>query len=146
MSGRIIPITLGEGWRSPGMGPPPTFWPFMVNLITVVALVFVSFGMLICYSEHTMRLKNHIMMPLEVESFPILDLVGSNHVLNSVQFSSVTQSCLALCVSMNRSTPGLLVHHQLPEFTQIHVQPCPIAILLIEKLWLALFPPVSLVD
>ena len=39
----------------------------------------------------------------------------------SVQFSSVTQSCLTLCEPMNRSTPGLPVHHQLPEFTQIHV-------------------------
>ena len=34
------------------------------------------------------------------------------------QFSSVTQLCLTLCDPMNRSTPGLLVHHQLPEFTQ----------------------------
>ena len=40
---------------------------------------------------------------------------------SSVQFSSVAQSCLTLCDPMNRSTPGLPVHHQLPEFTQIHV-------------------------
>ena len=38
----------------------------------------------------------------------------------SVQFSSVTQSCPTLCVPMNRSMPGLPVHHQLPEFTQTH--------------------------
>ena len=38
-----------------------------------------------------------------------------------IQFSSVTQSCPTLCNHMNRSTPGLLVHHQLPEFTQTHV-------------------------
>ena len=38
-----------------------------------------------------------------------------------VQFSSVAQSCLTLCDPMNRSTPGLLVNHQLPEFTQTHV-------------------------
>ena len=38
-----------------------------------------------------------------------------------VQFSSVTQSCLTLCNPMNRSTPGLPIHHQLPEFTQTHV-------------------------
>ena len=37
------------------------------------------------------------------------------------QFSPVTQSCLTLCDPMNRSTPGLPVHHQLPEFTQTHV-------------------------
>ena len=38
-----------------------------------------------------------------------------------VQFSSVTQSCATLCDPMNRSMPGLPVHHQLPEFTQTHV-------------------------
>ena len=37
------------------------------------------------------------------------------------QFSSVAQSCPTLCNPMNRSTPGLPVHHQLPEFTQTHV-------------------------
>ena len=39
----------------------------------------------------------------------------------SVQFSSVAQLCPALCDPMNCSTPGLPVHHQLPEFTQTHV-------------------------
>ena len=39
----------------------------------------------------------------------------------SVQFSSVAQSCLTLWDPMNCSTPGLPVHHQLPEFTQTHV-------------------------
>ena len=39
----------------------------------------------------------------------------------SVQFSSVTQSCLTLCNPMNHSMPGLPFHHQLPEFTQTHV-------------------------
>jgi len=38
-----------------------------------------------------------------------------------IQFSSVTQSCPTLCDPMNHSTPGLPVHHQLPEFTQTHV-------------------------
>ena len=38
-----------------------------------------------------------------------------------LQFSSVAQSCPTLCDPMNRSTPGLPVHHQLPEFTQTHV-------------------------
>ena len=44
-----------------------------------------------------------------------------NLTLNPVQFSSVAQSCLTLCDPMNHSTPGLPVHHQLPEFTQTHV-------------------------
>ena len=38
-----------------------------------------------------------------------------------VQFSSVAQSCLTLCDPMNRSMPGLPVHHHLPEFPQNHV-------------------------
>ena len=38
-----------------------------------------------------------------------------------VQFSLVTQSCPTLCDPMNRSTPGLPIHHQLPEHTQTHV-------------------------
>ena len=40
----------------------------------------------------------------------------------SVQFSSVTQPCPTLCDLMNRSTPGLPVHHQFPEFTQTHIR------------------------
>ena len=40
--------------------------------------------------------------------------------LDDCQFSSVTQSCPTLSNPMNRSTPGLPVHHQLPEFTQTH--------------------------
>ena len=39
----------------------------------------------------------------------------------SVQFSPVAQLCLTLCNPMNRSTPGLPIHHQLSEFTQTHV-------------------------
>ena len=39
----------------------------------------------------------------------------------SVQFSSVTQSCLTLYDPMNHSTSGFPVHDQLPEFTQTHV-------------------------
>ena len=41
--------------------------------------------------------------------------------LQSVQFSSVPRSCLTLCDPMNRSMPGHLVHHQLPESIQTHV-------------------------
>ena len=51
-----------------------------------------------------------------------LQRVGQNLVTKQeVQFSSVAQSCPTLCNPMNRSTPGLPVHHQLPEFTQTHV-------------------------
>ena len=39
--------------------------------------------------------------------------------ISSVQFVSVTQLCPTLCDPMNRSTPCLPVHYQLPEFTQL---------------------------
>ena len=48
-------------------------------------------------------------------------MAGTSFHQSSVQFSSVTQSCQTLCDPMNRSTAGLPVHHQLPEFTQTHV-------------------------
>ena len=38
-----------------------------------------------------------------------------------IQFSSVARSCPTLCDPMYHSTPGLLIHHKLPEFTQTHV-------------------------
>ena len=40
---------------------------------------------------------------------------------SSVQFGLVAQSCPTLCDPMNRSIPGLPVHHQLLEFTQTHI-------------------------
>ena len=42
--------------------------------------------------------------------------------MGAVCFGSVAQSCPTLCDPMNRSTPGLPVHHQLPEFTQTHAR------------------------
>ena len=53
---------------------------------------------------------------------------------SSDQIRSVTQSCPTLCDPMNRSTPGLPVHHQLPEFTQTHVHRVSDAILLSHPL------------
>ena len=65
--------------------------------------------------------------------------------ISSVQFSSVAQSCPTLCNPMNRSTPGLAVHHQLPEFTQTHaiesVMPSSHLILCCPLLLLPPIPP-----
>ena len=58
-----------------------------------------------------------------------------------VQFSSV-QSCLTLCDSMNRSMPGLPVHHQLPELTQTHIKSVMPSSYLILCHPLFLLPPV----
>ena len=51
----------------------------------------------------------------------VVNLLTKRAITGIVQFSSVAQSCPTLCDPMNCSTPGLPVHHQLPEFTQIHV-------------------------
>ena len=57
----------------------------------------------------------------------IIDLVNFKFSLHTLwkfifmHFISVAQSCPSLCDPMNRSTPGLPVHHHLPEFTQTHV-------------------------
>ena len=61
-------------------------------------------------------------------------------VISSVQFSSVAQLCPTVCNPMNRSTPGLPVHHQLPEFTQTHVHQVSDAIQPSHPL-LSPFPP-----
>ena len=58
---------------------------------------------------------------LEETCFGLFSLRSSRSGYCSVQFSSVAQSCPTLRDPMNRSTPGLPVHHQLPEFTQAHV-------------------------
>ena len=46
---------------------------------------------------------------------------SSVHMKRCIHISSVAQSCPTLCDPMNHSTPGLPVHHQLPESTQTHV-------------------------
>ena len=55
-------------------------------------------------------------MQLNIKKSDMDQLIISG-VISSVQFSSVTQLCLTLCDPMNRSTPGLPVHHHLLEFT-----------------------------
>ena len=50
-----------------------------------------------------------------------LPLVPPGKPKRLAQFSSITQSCPALCNPMDYSMPGFPVHHQLPELSQIHV-------------------------
>ena len=67
--------------------------------------------------------------PLPVSYHPLfLHLHGSTFwtrflcsFLYCFQFNSVAQSCPTLCDPINRSMPGLPVHHQLPESIQTHV-------------------------
>ena len=83
-----------------------------------VSLKFIVYGNLntICIlllSENCINL-NYVELVHSI--FQVYDIL-----LSSVQFSSVTQSCPTLCDPMDCSTPGLPVHHQLPDFTQTHV-------------------------
>ena len=69
-------------------------------------------------SANNIRNKRDLLLCFSKSSF----LLPTPHdIYSSVQFSSVAQSCTTLCDPMNCSTPGLPVHHQLPEFTQTHV-------------------------
>ena len=67
---------------------------------------------------HTPGIGSRSLKPLDRQENLISHLCAC---LTCLQFSSVAQSCPTLCYPMNRSTPGLPVHHQLPEFTQTHV-------------------------
>ena len=55
--------------------------------------------------------------------------------ISKLQIRSVAQLCLTLCDPMDCSTPGLPVHHQLPEFTQTHVHSIGHAIQPSHPLW-----------
>ena len=70
------------------------------------------------------KLTMHCSQALRFQAYGTQKVDGADfHLLqfSSVQFSSVAQSCLTLCNAMNCSMPGLPVHDQLPESTQIHV-------------------------
>ena len=110
--GWVIPTILGKGQGFPGIGPPLTFWPFMASLRTVMALVGVSFSMIIYYNERIMRLK-----VCWKSSYSILGLVGSN------QFLSYSQR---LCHSFNGCAlpPSLLSHKGHSQLLEAICNPC----------------------
>ena len=68
--------------------------------------------------HHINKLKDKKHMIISIDAEKAFEKI---HHPFMIQFSSVTQSCPILCNPMNRSTPGLPVHHQLLEFTQTHV-------------------------
>ena len=62
-----------------------------------------------------------VLCPLPPLPLAIRSSTSCIYGFSSGQFSSDFQSCLTLCVSMDCSTLGLPVHHQLLEFTQTHI-------------------------
>ena len=73
--------------------------------------------------EETWSKNGHTELEGFMRYFYIFYFIFLSHVNfeASVQFSSVAQSCPTLCDPKNCSTPGLPIHHQLPEFTQTQV-------------------------
>ena len=75
---------------------------------------------MLCYSskyKQTEIKANHYQTGLSPHS--ALPIRGKTN-KQTLSESEITQSCPTLCDPMNRSTPGLPIHHQLPEFTQTH--------------------------
>ena len=107
--------------------PVPTLKPCSCGLFSQLTTTFIP---LLSYcSSHFLVLIDFPILNFHTSDFCLEDKwLGQGHfLLNfipkliSVQCSSVAQSSLTLCDPVNRSTPGLPVHHQLPEFTQTHV-------------------------
>ena len=97
-----------------------TVWTFVSK---VISLLFNTLSRFVI--AFLPRSKHFLTLWLQSQSAVILEpkkikSVTASTVSPCIQFSSVTQSCSTLCDPMNRSTPGLPVHHQLPKFTQTH--------------------------
>ena len=84
-------------------------WP---EITTVLILVYFFSDIFLIKKKKRIFLQYCFLAPPPLFFFFVLSC------LLSVQFSSVAESCPTLCDPMNRSAPGLPVHHQLWEFTQ----------------------------
>ena len=92
-------------------------YPFKWMVKGITSLCSSKIRIDLCFPNHQWRWTSlHAYWP-----FTCVYLLKYLAQLSSVQFSSVAQSCPTLCDPMDCSTPGLPVHHQLPEFTQTHV-------------------------
>ena len=89
--------------------------PFLSVFVFVPFLFFFSFR----FQQFFGYLSPHLHKVLDLE-WKCPNLTSFLY-FNSIQFHSVTQLCPTLCDPMNHSTPGLPVHHRLPEFTETHV-------------------------
>ena len=100
--------------------------PFMSwCTVTITSPVATAVWISMCEADTHLLLLLSIFIEIQLiyficVSFTCTEKWFSYH-FSSVQFSSVSQSCLTLCNPVKHSTPGLPVHHQLPELTQTHV-------------------------
>ena len=100
------------------------YWPVLLAVKTSFQLInsdYMSKGRMI------VSWYSGLFLHLEIFPYEGVDRACSPHMkyktgnFRSVQFSSVTQSCLTLWDPMDCSTPGFSVHHQLPELNQTHI-------------------------
>ena len=91
--------------------------PFLFLFFSVWHWLFLQLSLLF----QPIVLKNAIILLYFLSSVRTFCPVIPKGSFSSVQFSSVAQSCPTPCDPMSRSTPGLPVHHQYPEFTQTHI-------------------------
>ena len=99
-------------------------------LSTIVSILYIRCsGLIHCITESLCPFTS-LFLFLSVSFWPLANTLLLSLSLSffffflievSVQFSSGTLLCLTLCDHVNRGTPGLPVHHQLPECTQTHV-------------------------
>ena len=108
--------------------------PLRVGICYYAINTFTSYLLKICF-DNTTKIDYLYLLNLWLQKSPIRARSKRNKFLRKIvsifkilvfmhsyyQFCSVTQSCLTLRDPMNRSTPGLPVHHQLLEFTQTHI-------------------------
>ena len=77
--------------------------------------LFISISVVMCLLQFYFLSYCMYLCRYQLVSIELLGATGS------VQFSSAAQSCPTFCDPMNHSTPGLPIHHHLPEFTQTHI-------------------------
>ena len=113
--GTTLPQELYTCWSSSWNVSPPGYQDLFSQLQVFTQLSTLHEG----FSQHPILTSSPVTLyfPLQfnLNTYPYLKYVLF------IQFSSVTQSCPTLWDPMNRSMPGLPVHHQLPEITQTHV-------------------------
>ena len=81
-----------------------------------------SVQLILCWGQVLQNSRRDELSPAQIKHRThIFFILKIKKTFQLYQFSSVSQSCPTLCDPMNCSTPGLPVHHQLPEFTQTHV-------------------------
>ena len=102
------------------------FFNFYVQVLSLHVVRFPTDSLFLSFVNFNFRncsLSSRNFINIHFYFLPVLKMLSCFMLtsFSSVQFSSVAQLCLTLSGHMNRSTPGLPVHHQLPEFTPTHV-------------------------